>query len=76
MLGFACQRGGDLAAAIEHDDAALRLAPDHRFALRHAGEALVTKGDRRKAEQHLARLVKVCGTQREDSVALRALLER
>jgi Flp pilus assembly protein TadD len=76
MLGYACQRSGDMKVAIQAYDAALELSPNHRFALRHAGEARLMGGDRRGAEQYLARLVTACGSQCEDAVALRALLER
>lgn len=61
MLGLAYHRSGDLKLAFSHYHTALRIAAGHRLAHRNLGEAYLATGDKAKAEQHLARLLKICG---------------
>ena len=59
-LGYAYRRLGQLDAAMQHYELALTLNPRHRSAHQHLGEAQLMRGDRAKAELHLAALERIC----------------
>ena len=55
-LGYAHRRLRQLDPAMRHYQQALTINPRHRSAHEHLGEAYLVRGDRRKAEEHLAAL--------------------
>jgi hypothetical protein len=59
-LGYAYRRLGQHDAAMRHSELALTLNPRHRNAHEHLGEAQLVRGDRAKAELHLAALKQIC----------------
>lgn len=60
LLGFSERQRGNLDAAFNHYDRALALDPKHRGAHEYAGEAFLMADNLPKAEEHLARLDKLC----------------
>jgi len=60
LLGFSERKRGNLEAAFRHYDRALALDPKHRGAHEYAGEAFLLSDNLAKAEEHLARLDKLC----------------
>lgn len=60
LLGYATRKGGNVQAAFKHYERALALDPKHRGAHEYVGEAYLTVGNVAKAEEHLARLDKLC----------------
>ena len=60
-LGFSHRNNGSHVQAMEHYNTALKLNPDHRGANEYIGVAYLIQRDKAKAEQHLARLEKICG---------------
>jgi Flp pilus assembly protein TadD len=62
LLGYAYRRDGKPAAAIRQYGEALQLDPAHRRAHEGAGEAYLATGDRIRAQEHLAALMRLCGT--------------
>lgn len=59
-LGFAERNLGNLDAAFKHYETALKLNPKHRGAHEYIGEAYLMAGNLPKAEEHLAKLDKLC----------------
>ncbi len=59
-LGFANRKQGNLAAAFNAYNQALKLDPRHKQAHEYIGEAYLLSNDLPKAEQHLAELQKLC----------------
>jgi hypothetical protein len=59
-LGYAYRRLGRQDAAMQHYELALTLNPRHRSAHEHLGEAQLIRGNRAKAELHLAALKQIC----------------
>ena len=60
MLGFAERNRGNLTAAFKHYETALSINPKHRGAHEYIGEAYLMSGNLPKAEEHLAKLDKLC----------------
>ena len=60
LLGFAERNRGNLDAAFKHYEQALALDPRHRGAHEYIGEAYLMTGDLAKAEEHMAKLDKLC----------------
>jgi Flp pilus assembly protein TadD len=60
LLGFAERNRGNLDAAFKHYEVALSLDPKHRGAHEYIGEAYLMVGNLAKAEEHLAKLDKLC----------------
>jgi tetratricopeptide (TPR) repeat protein len=60
LLGFSERKRGNLDAAFGHYDRALVLDPKHRGAHEYLGEAFLLIDNLPKAEEHLARLDKLC----------------
>jgi len=60
LLGYAERQRGNLDAAFKHYERALALDPDHKGAHEYVGEAYLLTGNLPKAEEHLARLDKLC----------------
>jgi tetratricopeptide (TPR) repeat protein len=59
-LGFAWRKSGNLDLAFKHYNEALRLDPEHKGAHEYIGEAYLMVNNLPKAEEHLARLDKLC----------------
>jgi len=59
-LGFAQRNLGDYDAAFAAYGRALEIDPDHRGAHEYVGEAYLKTGNLAKAEEHLARLDRLC----------------
>ncbi len=60
LLGFAERNRGNLDAAFKQYETALSLDPKNRGAHEYMGEAYLMVGNLAKAEEHLARLDKLC----------------
>lgn len=60
MLGFSERNRGNLDAAFKHYETALSINPKHRGAHEYIGEAYLMSGNLAKAEEHLAKLDKLC----------------
>jgi len=59
-LGYAWRKSGDLDMAFKHYNEALRIDPSHKGAHEYIGEAYLMVNNVAKAEEHLARLDKIC----------------
>jgi tetratricopeptide (TPR) repeat protein len=59
-LGFAWRKAGNLDMAFKHYNEALRIDPGHKGAHEYIGEAYLMVNNVAKAEEHLARLDKLC----------------
>jgi tetratricopeptide (TPR) repeat protein len=59
-LAYAYRKAGQLDAAFEHYDKALKLDPRHLGAHEYVGEAYLMVGNLAKAEEHLKILDKLC----------------
>src|SRR6266853_1712708 len=59
-LGYAWRKSGNLDLAFKHYNEALRLNPRHKGAHEYIGEAYLMVNNLPKAEEHLARLDKLC----------------
>jgi len=59
-LGYAWRKSGNLDLAFKHYNEALRLDPSHKGAHEYIGEAYLIANNLPKAEEHLARLDKIC----------------
>ncbi|TMH16399.1 MAG: tetratricopeptide repeat protein [Betaproteobacteria bacterium] len=59
-LGYAWRKSGNLDLAFKHYNEALRLDPRHKGAHEYIGEAYLMVNNLPKAEEHLARLDKLC----------------
>jgi len=60
LLGYSWRKAGDLDQAFKYYNEALRLDPSHRGAHEYIGEAYLIVNNLPKAEEHLARLNKLC----------------
>jgi len=59
-LAYAYRKSGQLDAAFEHYDKALKIDPNHLGAHEYVGEAYLMVGNLAKAEEHLKALDKLC----------------
>ena len=59
-LGYVYRKSGNLDQAFKYYNEALRLDPGHRGAHEYIGEAYLMVNNLPKAEEHLARLNKLC----------------
>jgi len=59
-LGYAYRKSGNLDQAFKYYNEALRLDPGHKGAHEYIGEAYLMVNNLPKAEEHLARLDKLC----------------
>jgi tetratricopeptide (TPR) repeat protein len=59
-LAYAYRKSGQLDAAFEHYDKALKIDPRHLGAHEYVGEAYLMAGNLAKAEEHLKILDKLC----------------
>ena len=59
-LAYSLRKSGQLDAAFEHYDKALKLDPKHLGAHEYVGEAYLMVGNLAKAEEHLKILDKLC----------------
>lgn len=78
LMGYSLRKQAtpDLEGAQRHYDAALRIDPNHRWALEYAGELALMKGDLDRAVALLARLDAVCPTGCEERADLARAIER
>ena len=60
-LGFAYRQEGSYTAAFEHFRAALHLDPSFRRTHEYIGETYLLTGNKAKAREHLAALLRICG---------------
>ena len=61
LLGFSHRNNGSHVKGMEHYQQALKLNPNHRGANEYIGIAYLIQRDKAKAQEHLARLEKICG---------------
>jgi Tfp pilus assembly protein PilF len=61
LLAYAYRNQKKLDLAFKHYREALRLDPTHRGAHEYIGEAYLMRGDKAKAQDHLAALERLCG---------------
>ena len=62
LLGYAYRNAGQLEAAFQHYQQALKLDPRHLGAHEYIGEAYLIANNPAKAEEHLALLRRYCRT--------------
>ena len=60
LLGYSWRKSGNLDQAFKYYNEALRLDPGHKGAHEYIGEAYLMVNNLPKAEEHLARLDKLC----------------
>lgn len=60
-LGFSHRNNGSHVKGMAHYNIALQLNPSHRGANEYIGVAYLIERDKARAEEHLARLEKICG---------------
>ena len=60
LLGFTARKSGNLNAAAEFYEQALKIHPRHRNALGYQGELYIQLGQIEKAKANLAKLEKIC----------------
>ena len=60
LLGYSWRKSGNLDMAFKYYNEALRIDPDHKGAHEYIGEAYLMVNNLPKAEEHLARLNKLC----------------
>jgi len=65
-LGYAYRHQGKLDLAFQHYHAALKMDPTHRGAHEYIGETYLLAGNPAKAQEHLAALETICGTNCEE----------
>jgi len=76
QLGFVERNRGNLDAAFKHYEVALTLDPKHRGAHEYIGEAYLMAGNLAKAEEHLAKLDKLCLFRCEEYADLKEAIAR
>jgi Flp pilus assembly protein TadD len=59
-LGYSYRKSGNVDMAFKYYNEALRLDPDHKGANEYIGETYLMVGNLPKAEEHLARLDRLC----------------
>jgi Flp pilus assembly protein TadD len=76
LLGYTERNRGNLDAAFKHYEQALAINPRHRGAHEYIGEAYLMTGNLAKAEEHLARLNKLCLFPCEEYSSLKAAVAK
>ena len=76
LMGFTERNRGNLDAAFKYYEQALTLDPKHRGAHEYIGEAYLMAGNLAKAEEHLAKLDKLCFFPCEEYSDLKAAIAR
>jgi len=76
LMGFTERNRGNLDAAFKYYEQALALNPRHRGAHEYIGEAYLMAGNLAKAEEHLAKLDKLCFFPCEEYSDLKAAVAR
>jgi Flp pilus assembly protein TadD len=66
LLGYAYRNQKKYDLAFRHYKEALRLDPSHKGAHEYIGEAYLLVGDKAKAQEHLAALLRICGRNCEE----------
>jgi Flp pilus assembly protein TadD len=66
LLGFAYRNVKKYDLAFKHYEIALKLDPAHKGAHEYIGEAYLLVGDKAKAQEHLAALLRICGRNCEE----------
>jgi tetratricopeptide (TPR) repeat protein len=74
-LGYSWRKSGKLDMAFKHYNQALQIDPKHKGAHEYIGEAYLMVNDLPKAEEHLARLDKICFFTCEEYRELRQAIE-
>jgi pentatricopeptide repeat protein len=75
MLAYSYRNNGDYDLAFRYYDKALNLDPDHADAHEYLGEAYLAVDDVAKAEEQLAALDAICGSDCEQREELYAAIE-
>lgn len=75
-LGYAWRKSGNLDLAFKHYNEALRIDPRHKGAHEYIGEAYLIVNNLPKAEEHLARLDKLCFLPCEEYSDLKKAVEK
>ncbi len=76
LMGYAERNRGNLDAAFKDYDQAIALDPKNRGAHEYMGEAYLMVGNLAKAEEHLARLDKLCFFPCEEYSDLKAAIAK
>jgi tetratricopeptide (TPR) repeat protein len=76
LMGYTERNRGNLDAAFKYYDQALALDPKHRGAHEYIGEAYLMTGNLAKAEEHLAKLDKLCFFSCEEYRELKAAVAK
>jgi Flp pilus assembly protein TadD len=74
-LGYSWRKSGNLDMAFKHYNQALQIDPKHKGAHEYIGEAYLMVNDLAKAEEHLARLDRICFFSCEEYRELRQAIE-
>ena len=72
LLGYSERNRGNLETAFKHYQRALSIDPEHRGAHEYIGEAYLMVGNLARAEDHLAKLDKLCWLPCEEYNELKA----
>jgi Flp pilus assembly protein TadD len=75
-LGYSYRKSGNLDMAFKHYNEALRLDPNHRGAHEYIGETWLLVNNLPKAEEHLARLDKLCLFPCEEFTELKQAIQK
>lgn len=76
LLGYSWRKSGNLDQAFKYYNEALRIDPDHKGAHEYIGEAYLMANNLPKAEEHLARLNKLCFFPCSEYTDLKKAVER
>jgi len=76
LLGYSWRKSGNLDMAFKYYNEALRIDPDHKGAHEYIGEAYLMVSNLPKAEEHLARLNKLCFFPCSEYTELKKSVER
>ena len=71
LLGFSARKLGKFEVAGQHYEQALTINPRHLGALEYQGELFLQLGQVKKAQANLSKLVQYCGSDCDETKALR-----